>query len=958
MNIPPYLPNFLTAEQRDAILHAGSPLLIIAGPGSGKTEVLTWRVAHLVRAGLVAPEHLLVTTFTNKAALELKDRIQQRLPGVHVEAMQVGTLHSFCADLLRAYQSRGPLPRGFHILDEQGQLLFAFTRRKALGLSTLVKGIPYNFFSNVLRLFNLATEELVEPHQLGEWCECQRAEAEICAAELAEGRSKTKAKRAASVYERWCEEQVVIEAYRRYVDLLCENNLADFAFLQRHAYDMLGANPDIVAELRDRYRAILVDEYQDTNAVQEHVLKLLADDGANLTVVGDDDQSIYRFRGATVKNIRTFSRRYPGAREVHLTQNFRSREPIVAHSLNVITHNPARFEKDLFTQRGPGSDVLLVYQCSVGEEADAIVGLLQRLHATGKIRRWGDVVLLLRSVKSYAEPYVNALQAAGVPAVVIGDATLFERDDIKQLVNLFTFLGATKNWGDVHARQSILALAEDTVGALKDFRGYLFNLDDAGLQEIGITSSADRVKLLALLALKRQVQAKQHNSLLEVYYDLLAITGYALRCELTGDVGALLNLGILSRLVAAFDEHAGTRTLYPFQDYLKLMRQGGVAPAVVEPEDAVRVMTIHQAKGLEFPVVVVGSVMDGRLPTTRRRAYYEVPHGLRASGPPEVSDPHLVDERKLFYVAATRARELLVLGTADVVNKRGGGPSPFLREMLGEDGSTELAEVLHAAADASRARVTAIESHPTTSAGPRERVSFSQLAYFLQCPVRFKFAVVYGLELPRPDPVDFGVNVHRALQDIHERAQTGQVPAPEEVEGIVTAAWVPAPQADPAQDRQAQRAAVRQLGHYVAHHGESLSRVAQAEVGFSFGLDRHVLVGKIDLLRRANGDHELADFKTGRSAPAALEQVDTQLDLYALGAESSLGLNIARRSVHFLEDDQVYTSEWSAEQRASATEKLGTLLDQITHEQFPPRHAYCPRCDEFRAICPYTEDER
>jgi len=254
---------------------------------------------------------------------------------------------------------------------------------------------------------------------------------------------------------------------------------------------------------------------------------------------------------------------------------------------------------------------------------------------------------------------------------------------------------------------------------------------------------------------------------------------------------------VFSQLVAAFDEHAGTRTLYPFLDYLKLMRQGGVDPAIVEPEDAVRVMTIHQAKGLEFPVVVVGSVMKGRLPSTRRRDHYEVPHELRASGRPEVEDPHLVDERKLFYVAVTRARELLVLGTADVVNKRGGGPSPFLSEMLGED--------LHAAVDLSQALVTEIKSHPITSDGPRERVSFTQLAYFLQCPVRYKFAVVYGLELPRPDPVDLGANVHRALLDIHERGRVGQVPSPEEVGEIVVAAWVPAPQADPVQDRQAQK---------------------------------------------------------------------------------------------------------------------------------------------------------
>jgi len=200
---------------------------------------------------------------------------------------------------------------------------------------------------------------------------------------------------------------------------------------------------------------------------------------------------------------------------------------------------------------------------------------------------------------------------AGIPVVVVGDAALFERDDVRQLVNLFTFLGATRPWGDIHVRQPILGLDEVTVTALGAFPGYLLDVDDEKWQEIGITSPADRRKLSALLALKRRVQAKEHTSLLEVFYELLALTGYAALCERARYLDALLNLGVFSQLVAAFDEHGETRTLYPFLDYLQLMRDGGVDPAVVEPEDAVRVMTIHQAKGLEFPVVVVGSVMKG-----------------------------------------------------------------------------------------------------------------------------------------------------------------------------------------------------------------------------------------------------------------------------------------------------------------------------------------------------------
>ena len=955
MERPSYLPANLTEQQLEAILHTGSPLLIIAGPGSGKTAVITWRVTHLIKSGVVAPAHCLVTTFTNKAALELKDRIEQNLRSVgnkqvetDVEQMQIGTLHSLCANLLREYQSRSALPRGFRILDDSAQFLFVYTNRQALGLDQLVKGHPHDFFSNVLRMFNLATEELVDPAHLRDWCRRQQEAAEKRATEAAKGNRKIKAQKAADEVAAWKEETIVTESYRAYCDLLRERGLVDFASLQSHTAQLLNAHPDVVAELRDRYREILVDEYQDTDATQERLLQHLAGTGEHLTVVGDDDQSLYRFRGATVRNILSFVERYPGTRVVKLTQNFRSRDPIVRHSLGVIANNPARFPKDLFTMRGSGSDVLLVYERSVSDEAAAIAALLSRLHATGRIRRWSDVAFLLRSVKAYAKDYLAALQAEGIPAYVIGDATLFERDNVNDLYNLFHFLGATKPWGDVHIRCSLMGWDEATCAALQTFKGNLTDLEDENaLRAIGIEDANDRRRAMELIKLKRRVQAKEHTSLLEVFYDLLAITGHVARSEEAGDIEPLMNVGVMSQVIAAFDEHGDTRNLYPFQDYLQLMKEGGIDPAVVAPDDAVQVMTIHQSKGLEFPVVVVGSVMDGRLPTMRRRDPYEIPHELRASGPLEVDDPHLVDERKLFYVAATRARELLIVGTAEVVNKRGGGPSPFLTEMFGDD--------LHQAADLSQARILEADTRPHANTIPRERLSFSQLAYYLQCPVRYKFANLYGFQIPTPDPVDYGANVHRALLIIHERARAGNPPVESDVAGIVEQAWMTAPRVSATQDRLAKKAAIKQLEVYVARHGETFSQITCAEAGFSFGLDQHVLIGKIDLVRRVDDGFEIVDFKAGKFAPMAMEQVGVQLDLYALGAGTNLGLHVLKQTVHFVADDQVHSWEWTEPKAESARTRLRDVLDHIARRDLPPRTDYGVHCTEFRRLCPYAQ---
>jgi DNA helicase-2/ATP-dependent DNA helicase PcrA len=931
---PEYLPGYLTDQQVDVILFRDRPLLIIAGPGSGKTEVISWRAVHLVRSGAAQPENLLVTTFTNKTALELKDRIQRRLPKVNVELMQVSTLHSFCAFLLRQHAEVSRLPENFRILDEDSQRLFVYANRRELGLAEIVKGRPAEFLENVIDLFNLATEEMVDPGQFHRWCEKKRNECEECESEL------------------WQEETTVCAAYQRYTNLLISRRLADFAHLQRFAVELLERNPGIALKLRNQFSDVLVDEYQDTNAAQVDILKrIVSADGAGLAVVGDDDQSIYRFRGATVKNLLKFQESFPNANIILLSQNFRSREPIVAGSQRVIVHNPVRMEKTLFTKRGIGSDVLLVYEKTAAEEAVAVVDLLRKFHQQGKIRRWSDVAILLRSVRSYAEAYISALAAAGIPHAVIGSGGFFEREEIAQLYDLLVrFLGAGKEWGDLYLRDTIVGLAYPTIEALKQHKmNLLESASDNGLREIGVQNAADRGKLLALLDLKQRVQSKKHSGLLAVFYELLAVTGCFARLAEEGRDEELENIGLLSRLIGAFDEYGGTKNYYPFQDYMQILREGKTEPVIEPPADAVQIMTLHQAKGLEWPVVVVGSVMKGRLPTTDRKPRYELPYTLRASGEPEVEDPHLVDERKLFYVGATRARDLLILSTADVVNKRGGGPSVFLNELFGDD--------LRSAADLSRARILEIESRGGEPLGPRPRYSFSQLAYYLQCPLRYKYAFLHGMETLPPDPVDYGANVHRALEEVHRRAVGGKVAGEGDAAEIVAHTWQVNPRADPEQDKKAREAAIAQLGQYIRLHQTDLGRVDRPEVNFTFALEENVLSGKIDLLRHdAEGKMEIVDFKTSPALSIRLENIDTQLDLYALGMETQSEMMVGKQTVHFLKDDAVQSWEWSDSKKAEVRIRLVELLSRINSREFDSRRDYCPRCTEFHDICPYGRD--
>jgi DNA helicase-2/ATP-dependent DNA helicase PcrA len=468
-------------------------------------------------------------------------------------------------------------------------------------------------------------------------------------------------------------------------------------------------------------------------------------------------------------------------------------------------------------------------------------------------------------------------------------------------------------------RQPLVNLSAATCQALEAYRDNLLDVTD--WQSVGITDETDHQRLQDLMVLKRRVQAKEHQSLLEVFYSLLSITGCVARFERTGDAEALWNLGLLSQLIAAWDEYGSTRNFYPFQEYLKLLKEGGVDPFTVPPEDAVQVMTIHQAKGLEFPVVVLGSAMEGRLPTHERRDRYEIPFEMRASGPPEVDDPHLVDERKLFYVAVTRARDLLIIGTADVVAKRGGGPSRFLREMFGID--------LKAVADRSR-KVFEAESQVGRHREARKRYSFSDLALYLQCPMRYKFAVVYGFEPPWLDPVNFGASVHRALEVIHQRVLEGRIPEEGDIDAIVAETWVSPRRLEPDLEKQYREAAGNQLRRYVREHGSSLTQVEEPEISFAFSLNDRVLAGKIDLLRRQRDSQvEVVDFKTSEAVVAEKDQVGLQLDLYALGVEDGIGRTVALQTAHFLTDDKVHTHEWSRARKESSQFRLTEVLDSV-----------------------------
>jgi len=923
----------LTPAQKEAISYHKGPLLIIAGPGSGKTEVISQRAAHLISSGKAAPQNLLVTTFTEKAALELKDRIQSKLQNENVELMQVSTIHSLCHTLLNEFRSKSPFPKGFWVLDEAAQLLFIYSRKKELGLGKVMKGRESDFFASTLRAFNLATEELVKPKDLIAYCEKKLNQAD----------EDTQAF--------WKEQLLIAHAYKKYLDLLTKTNATDFSNLQKHALQMLKENKDILKKVQNRFSHVLIDEYQDTNTVQDMILSLIAEPEMNIAVVGDDDQSIYRFRGATVKNILEFPHKHKPVKTVLLEDNFRSLEPIIDHSSRLIECNQCRSAKSLRCIRKDWkNDILYVHEKKASEEAESVVKILKKLKMDGTIKQYKDAAILLRSVRSYADPYKESLEKYHIPYVMHRDGGFFERQEISDIYNLFIFLSTSKPWGDKFIRCPLLNLDKKTEEKLKSFKKDITTLQsEKDIRTLGITRKKDREKLSALIELKKKVQNRQNQSILEIFYDLQRLSGYFSRMEKQNNKEAIKNIGIFTRIISEFDEYRGTNVIYPFLSYLKLLKQSRLDSFTEPTQDAVQVMTVHQAKGLEFPVVVIGAAMEGRFPTRRRREKYEIPYELRTSGRPEVEDPHIVDERKLFYVAASRARDLLIIGSSNVVNKRGGGPSRFINDLLGKNTEGAIKR-------SQKILNSPIYVHHLDKAAeePRPRISYSYLAYYLQCPLRYKYFIIDGLKPPISSFFYFGASVHRALELIHKDILAGKKVKLKKIHDYVDKTWLMPEKLKGEKETQKKQEAVNQIKNYLEKQKPSRAALFSAEEPFAFELEGAVVRGKLDLIRNGNNNYkEIVDFKTTHSTTSDTDQYNHQMDIYALGAEKGLNIHVKDRTLYFLEDNKPQTMDWDEGQRKTAQSRLSQWIQKIKNQEFKPRIEFCPSCEEFKEICPY-----
>ena len=604
----------LNREQQEAVYQTEGPLLILAGAGSGKTRALTHRVAYLIGEKGVKPWNILAITFTNKAAGEMRERVNQ-LVDFGAESIWVATFHSTCVRILRRYIDRLGYDNSFSIYDTEDQKSLMREVCKRLEIDTKI----YKERA-ILGAVSRAKNELITPEGM------------LKSAEGDYGKKR------------------VAQAYEEYQRMLKRNNALDFDDLLMKTVELFLSCPDVLDSYQERFRYIMVDEYQDTNTAQFQLIRLLAQKYENLCVVGDDDQSIYRFRGANIRNILSFEKVFPNTRVIKLEQNYRSTKNILKAANEVIHHNYGRKDKTLWTENEQGEKLVFRQFMNGFEEADYLVEAIREGEA-----QYRDCAILYRT-NAQSRLFEEKLIYAGIPYKLIGGINFYARKEIKDIL---AYLKLVDNGQDDLAVQRVINVPKRGIGATTlnramDYaQAYGISLYDALMQASKIPGmSRGAGKVLPFTVLIERLRAiKEHSTLPELMDAVLRESGYLKALEEEGSEeaqGRIENIDEFINKVTVYQESAQEPTLSGFLEEVALVAD---IDGLEEDSNYVVLMTLHSAKGLEFPYVYLAGMEEGIFPS------YMSIHADEAQ-------EELEEERRLCYVGITRAKKALVLSAA------------------------------------------------------------------------------------------------------------------------------------------------------------------------------------------------------------------------------------------------------------------------------------------------------
>ena len=956
----------LNKEQLEAVKHDKGPLLIIAGAGTGKTTVITERIKYLILDKKIPPSEILALTFTEKASNEMEERVDIELPYGYTQ-MWISTFHSFCDRILRREAIHIGLNPSYKLLSEAEsvlllrQNLFKFDLKYFRPL-----GNPNKFLEAMLSHFSRLKDEDVSPEQYAQWLKRQKPKNEEEKEDL----------------EKYAE---LSKAYKTYEELKIKEGVMDFSDLISNTLQILRTRKRILAEYQEQFKYILVDEFQDTNFSQNELSVLLAGPKKNITVVGDDDQSIYRFRGSSLSNIIQFKKRFPKAKIITLTKNYRSTKEILDRSYGLIQfNNPDRLEvkekvnKKLISVRNiTGDKVEFNYTDRVENEAEFVTKKIKEIKSAANYE-YKDFAILVRA-NDHSEPFVRALERNRIPYQFLGPGRLFQQEEIK---NLIAYLKVLYNFEDSASLFRVLNIpifnfeGIEIAALLNMAKRKNYSLFEAmeKVDDIFLRQEAkEKIKKITEM-IKKHIKLIQKETAGQILYYFIQDSG--ILNELIKDKyeKEAKNIAKLFDKLKTYEVEHKTASIFEVVDWIDLSMQMGESPLAANTDwsenNAVNILTVHSSKGLEFPVIFLVNLVAQRFPTRERRETIPIPQQLIKEILPQ-GDYHLEEERRLFYVGMTRAKDKLFLTASNFYGegKRERKISPFIYEAIGTDKTNEnLSRLLKRTGEGKEIQLSLLEWSEKKQEKPEEKakvsnpityLSYSQIQTFEICPLHYKLKYIFKIPTPQSPSQSFGTSVHSALRDSYQFLSRKTQINPSEIVDILKNDWINEGYHSKEHEKEAFEKAKKIVLGYLKDNFDKKNLPLALELPFNFFVKDIKIGGRIDRIDNlGNGKIEIIDYKTGNNVPSEKDlKEDKQLTLYALAATIANEKILNKKpedislSLFYLERNQKLTTQRTKEQLEEAKQFLIEKAEEIEKSDFLcSKNMLCKTC-EYKILC-------
>lgn len=959
----------LNKEQKQAVLHENGPLLIVAGAGTGKTTVITQRIACLIEKKLAKPEEILAVTFTDKAAGEMEERVDRLLPFGYTD-LWISTFHSFCERVLKDHALDIGLPNDFKLLDQTGAWLlirqnldkFDFNYYRSLGN-------PTRFIHALINHFSRCKDQAIYPNDYLEYAESLKTNL----TDLPENYEIERIKEVAN-------------AFHVYQKLLLDNNSLDFGDLINYCLQLFQKRPAILKKYQNKFKYILVDEFQDTNYAQYELIKILAEPENNLTVTADDDQSIYRWRGASYNSIVQFKKDFKETKQVSLLTNYRSSQNILDIAYNFIqSNNPDRLEyvskinKKLVAHNAEEGIIEHLHFKTQNQESRGVIEKIKKLLKKDKESSFNDFAILSRTNAS-ANIFAKALERAGLPHQFLASRGLYSKPVILDIISYFKVLD---NYHESSAVFRILNLeflniSQNDIIKITQYSRRKAQSVFESLKELPLISglsdnTVNQINFILNLIEKHTKKAKKRNAS-EILIGFLNDSGYLKYLSNNNDKYSIDLINQLYKKIRGFEELSLDPTLKTFMEQLELeLESGEQGKLEFDPErgpDMIKIMTVHGAKGLEFKYVFIVNLVDKRFPTIRRSNPIIIPEKLIKEIIPQ-GDSHLQEERRLLYVALTRAKRGLFFTSAD---DYGGMRKKRLSRFLTEMGfEKKLKEIDEEKLEEIKKEVKI----PKESIVLPKYFSFSQFAAFSNCPYQYRFAHILRIPVSGRASFSFGKTMHHTLHQFVKTINEGigkqkdffgkksknseKILSFNDLLLIYEKEWI-----DDWYENSSQKKEYKKLGKSILKNfyndfeknPPKVLRIQEEfalELRFKLRIGDNIIRGVIDRIDEVEGGVEIIDYKTGKYKEKLSPQNKQQLLLYQIAIEEVFGLKPIRLTYNYLEHNKRVSFLGKDKDKDKEKEKILDLIEKIKKSKFEATPGWqCNFCD-FKYICNFAK---